>query len=141
MSTKVRTPDKQGAEGTDEGDGHLPLVHESGAKRLQRVGTILKVAYAFEKSNPPNLAVTAVGQVTEGWTGVCLVRRCYVIPPSDGIWEYDLLGFQPVEGQSERPVEVSATDRWEQFAEPNVIGVRVYGEGAGLKEVRFGIRS
>lgn len=104
----------------------------------QRVKKILKIDYAIEKGLPPTLRVTATGEVpTLGWTEPKLVRRVYVQPPPDGIWEYEFHAVPP-SGQVPQVVSpIQATDRWENFDQASVKGVRVFGEGDGVKEIRF----
>src|SRR5687768_13384247 len=63
---------------------------------LKRVPQITDVTFELQTTEPPNLVVTAHGQVpTGGWTDVQLIRRVYEKEPADGIWEYDLLARPP----------------------------------------------
>lgn len=42
------------------------------------------------------LHLVAQGEVTTtGWTGIRLAPRFYAVPPTDGIWDFDLLGDAP----------------------------------------------
>ncbi len=110
--------------------------------RPAHVKTILNVEYAIEESNPPTLVVTAVGQVpTLGWKDAELIRRVYVAPPADGIWDYDLYAVPPAGLALQALSVVRADDRWVGFDRGSVKGVRVHGEGAGVKEVRFESRA
>jgi hypothetical protein len=117
----------------------LLIVDPKQADGVVKVSKITAIDYVFETSDPPDLIVTAVGQVpTLGWTKPVLVRRTYIQPPADGIWEYDLYGVPPsgVAGQMISPV--SATNRWEHVEHAlSIKGVRVYGEGGGIMERLF----
>lgn len=104
---------------------------------LEHVPTILKIEYAIEKTNPPNLLVTAYGQVpTLGWTKVQLLRRIYVTPPADGIWEYDLLALRPTGIVPQVLTTVKASNKWKDY-DASIKGIRVYGIDKGVKEVSF----
>jgi hypothetical protein len=107
--------------------------------KLKRVPRIVEVTFELQTTEPPNLVVTAVGQVpTGGWTEVQLLRRAYVQPPADGIWEYDLLA-KPPEGLATQVIsKVKATDVWEKVELDNLKGIRVYGLGEGIKTVKVG---
>src|SRR5687768_7526866 len=42
------------------------------------------------------LVIATAGKVaTSGWTNVRLSPRFYVMPPKDGIWDFDLIGDPP----------------------------------------------
>lgn len=107
--------------------------------KLKRVPEIVDVTFELQTTEPPNLIVTAVGQVpTGGWTEVQLLRREYVRPPADGIWEYDLLG-KPPEGFATQVIsKVKATHVWEEVDATKLKGIRVYGLGEGVKTVKAG---
>ena len=62
----------------------------------QIVKKILKVEYSIEKILPPNLVVTATGQVpSSGYKDAILVRVRYTTPPADGIQDYILFVVPP----------------------------------------------
>jgi hypothetical protein len=101
----------------------------------QIVGRILKVDYTLQKKMPPNLLVTAVGQVpTGGYTRVQLVRVIYVAPPEDGIQDYILFAVPPSGPAAQVISEVEATNRWEAYEREArwIKGFRVHGVGDGV---------
>lgn len=105
---------------------------------LQRVPVIKKVEYAIQTSLPPNLLITAHGEVpTTGWSNVQLLRRVYVTPPSDGIWEYDLFALPPSGPAAQVITKVQASNTWKDY-DQSIKGVRIYGVGKGVKEIKIG---
>jgi hypothetical protein len=118
------TPDK----GTDTGSPE--------ATTATTVPTIVSVTCTIQKSAPPQLIVVANGEVpTGGWSGETLNRRTYVSAPADSIWEYDFMATPPSGMATQVITPVTAQDTW---AYPqSIVGIRVYGEGSGTKEVRL----
>ncbi len=46
---------------------------------------------------PRLISITALGTVpTSGWTHIRLSPRFYAVEPSDGIWDFDLIGDEPI---------------------------------------------
>ena len=87
--------------------------------------------------SPSQLHVTANGEVpTGGWTGAALRRRTYVTAPADSIWEYDFFATPPAGMATQVITAISAEDMWADFPQ-SIIGIRVYGEGSGIKEARL----
>ncbi len=112
------------------GEHPFPMV----ADHFARVPLIKNIKLSIQESNPPNLIVEVVGETPNpGWVFPLLVRRIYVMPPVDGIWEYDFLAFR-----SDSPLtvleEIRASNLWEGYDEKNVKGARVYGVGDGVME-------
>jgi hypothetical protein len=108
------------------------------AVNLQRVAEITDVTFEVQTTEPPNLIVTAAGNVpTGGWTEVQLLRREYLKPPADGIWEYDLLAKPPDGFATQVITSVKASDTWERVELDRLKGIRVYGLGDGIKTIRF----
>lgn len=107
----------------------------------ERVPEIISVHYVFQTSNPPNLIVTAVGQVpTLGWKNATLSPRVYVVPPADGVWEFDMYAEPPTGIVAQVISAVVAGHVWERFDQPGIVGVRVWG-AKNYKEIRFAERS
>lgn len=108
------------------------------SKGAVRVTKITDIKYSIERKSEPTLIVTALGQVpTLGWTKATLVRRIYIQPPPDGIWEYDLYATPPSGVAAQAISSISARNDWQNFDESLVKGVRVFGEGNGVMEKRF----
>ena len=99
--------------------------------------TILRVdtvTVDLEKTNPPQLTVQAEGQVSSlGWTAPKLSIYVYVVPPADGIQEFDFMATPPsgVVAPSTEKVKASYTIRdmpsW-------VLGVRVHASSNNVEE-------
>ncbi len=101
----------------------------------QIVAKITQVDLAEQEINPPNLKVTATGEVnTGGYSKTRLVRAVYVQPPEDGIQDYFLMSVPP-EGPAIQVISsVSASDTWKGYKQeaPWIKGIRVHGSGEGI---------
>lgn len=105
-------------------------------QQQQTVPTVVSVICMIHKS-PSQLRVTANGEVpTGGWTGPALRRRTYVAAPADSIWEYDFVATPPAGMATQVITPMTAEDTWADYSQ-SIIGIRVYGEGSGIKEVRL----
>jgi hypothetical protein len=121
------------------GPGAIAQEKEKELVPFKRVPEILEVTFELQTTEPPNLAVTATGRVSSGgWTEVQLLRRVYIAPPADGIWEYDLLGKPPAGAAIQVLSKVKGTDLWEKVELDKLKGIRVYGLGDGVKTIRIG---
>lgn len=130
-AAEPETEDKTSEQKVDEGS------EAKETETLEHVPTIVKIEYAVQQSSPPNLLITAYGRVpTGGWKQVQLLRRIYVTPPADGIWEYDLLALRPSGQVIQVQTPVRAKNVWKDY-DRSIKGVRVYGIGRGAKELRF----
>lgn len=110
----------------------------SGAEKPERatVAKIISVRCAFQKRNPPNLVVTAIGQVsTTGFSEVRLQRVEHAKPPADGIQDYTLTAVPPAGIVAQVISQVEASDTWVDYRRdaPWLKGVRIHGVGDGTK--------
>lgn len=106
----------------------------------QVVAKIVDVEYAVEKIIPPNLIVTATGEVpTAGYQKPTLERVTYVVPPADGIQDYYLRATPPSGVAAQVISNVKATDRWKGYTDeaPWIKGIRVHGTGDGVMVKMF----
>ena len=61
-----------------------------------KVFEVTSVSHALTKSMPPGLIVVASGNVSSsGWSNGRLIPYVYVMPPSDGIWDFDFVATAP----------------------------------------------
>ena len=105
-------------------------------QQQQTVPTVVSVTCIIHKA-PASLHVLANGEVpTGGWTGAALRRRTYVAAPADSIWEYDFFATPPAGMATQVITPISAEDMWADFPQ-SIIGIRVYGERSGIKELRL----
>ena len=117
-------------------DGDAPKEPE--VSEAKTVPTILNVKCAILKSAPPQLTVTAEGEVpTGGWTSPRLNRRVYITAPADSIVEYDFIAIPPSGMATQVLTPISAEDTWAEYPAQQIVGVRIYGEGGGIKQVRL----
>jgi hypothetical protein len=123
----------------------LPAIGNADDKKSpagpQVVAKILKVEHAEQETAPPNLTVTATGQVSSGgFTKPTLLRATYVTPPEDGIQDYFLVAVPPSGPAIQVISEVKASDTWKGFRKeaPWIKGIRVHGVGEGIVVKMFG---
>ena len=103
------------------------------------VSRITSVQCAIDKSNSPNLTVTAVGEVpTLGWTKPSLTRVVYVQFPPDGIWDYNFTAIPPTGPVPSVISPVQAADCWKGYPTGKLKGIRIHCASGPAWEVRFG---
>jgi len=74
-----------------------------------------------------SIEITVTGEVpTAGYKGHVLIRRVYVMPPADGIWEYDMFTCKPGGIVAQVITPVVAKETWESPPR-NLKGIQVYG--------------
>lgn len=99
------------------------------------VGKITAVEITIQKTNPPNLVVTATGEVpTGGFSEAELIRVQYVVPPEDGMQDYYLYA-EPPAGLAPQVISlIEATNTWKEYTEEAdwLKGVRIHGTGGGI---------
>lgn len=117
----------------------LPMIGSAEDKKAppgpQVVAKILKVEHAEQETAPPNLVVTATGQVSSGgYAKPTLLRVTYATPPADGIQDYFLVAIPPTDPAIQVISEVKASDTWKGFRKeaPWIKGIRVHGVGEGI---------
>lgn len=79
------------------------------------VYSVSSVETVLQKSQPPILIIRADGKVpTGGWSQAELVPRVYVVPPADGIWDFDFVALPPAPGTivTQAFDDVCATYAW-----------------------------
>jgi hypothetical protein len=116
-------------------DGDAPK--EPDVSEAKNVPTVLNVKCVIQSAQR-QLIVTAEGEVpTGGWTSPVLKRRVHVTPPADSIWEYDFVATPPSGMATQVMTPISAEDTWPDYPAQQIVGVRIYGEGGGIKEMRL----
>ncbi|EOU3287236.1 hypothetical protein ACNVJQ_005132 [Vibrio harveyi] len=61
-----------------------------------KIYSVSSACFHLNKSNPPQLIISAAGQVnSSGWNNGRLVPWIYVAPPSDGIQDFDFIATSP----------------------------------------------
>jgi len=81
----------------------------------------------LKNTSKPNelIAVSASGQVpTTGWTNPMLVGVIHIVPPADGIWDFEFVATKPtgIVGQVVLPIHASTVERMPPWFK----GVRVH---------------
>jgi len=63
---------------------------------MPRIMDVTALHVSILKSNPPKVAIHAIGHVpTTGWTQIELDPYLYLVPPADGVWDFDFVGKAP----------------------------------------------
>lgn len=132
-------PDRGQGGGAPDGFGHLPDASRFVAARPSgtHVFTVEQVSYSVIKTLPPKLQVSAIGFCrTTGWSNPRLVPRVYVVPPADGIWEFDFRADPPVGIVLNLLTPIAASVIYEGDFQ-NWKGIRVISE-SNSREIKFG---
>lgn len=93
-----------------------------------------RVFLTLEKSNPPNLLITAKGRVsTPLWSNPVLVAHHHISPPADAVQEFECIATPPPKGTAliQKLTEISSSTIL-----PAVDIDNYWGEGQPLKGVR-----
>ena len=101
---------------------------------MPRIMDVKSVAAVILKTNPPRLAVHATGEVpTSGWSHIELQPFIYIVPPRDGIWDFDFVGTAPtgIVLQVVLPVAASVVVRLPEWCK----GVRVHAAQNTMEEL------
>lgn len=98
---------------------------EKPKKNKEKVLQVDRVALSIIKTNPPQLKIQADGKTrSAGWSDAELVAHVYIVPPADGIYEYDFVAKPPagVSPQVITPIKAHAV---RQDIPKELKGVRV----------------
>lgn len=102
---------------------------------MSKISSVVSACFHLDKSNPPQLAVSAAGQVSSsGWKDGVLTPMVYVMPPQDGLQDFTFEATPPTEMALDIMLPISG-DGSLAF-EPWMKGVRVNAAGNSV-EVSF----
>ncbi|MEH0157364.1 hypothetical protein V6R21_24845 [Limibacter armeniacum] len=91
-----------------------------------KILNISDVSLEIEKTNPLRLLIKAKGTVpTDGWTNGILVPFVYVVPPIDGIYEFDFVADPPTGISTQAISKIDAEFVWEDFP-VDLRGIKIY---------------
>lgn len=88
---------------------------------MQRIMSVSTVDVHVLKSNPSKLDISATGEVpTSGWSNPALTPWYYIVPPKDGVQDFDFVATAPtgIVSQVIKPiavqliVDIDPTDYW-----------------------------
>lgn len=93
----------------------------------KKVIEVTEVTLEILKKNPPILAITSKGKVSSGgWTNGQLIPFVYIMPPLDGIYEFDFIADEPTDISTDVISEItSKVFMWDDFP-VELKGVKVY---------------
>jgi len=82
---------------------------DAGKTKKEKVMQVDRVAVSYIKTNPPQLQIKADGKTnTGGWSDPELVEHVYIVPPGDGVYEYDFVARPPSGGSNQAITATSA---------------------------------
>jgi Dyp-type peroxidase family len=93
----------------------------------KKIFEVTEVELVIEKKNPPILIITAEGKVnTSGWSNGKLIPFIYILPPVDGIYEFDFVADEPT-GVTLQVISkiISQSFIWNDFPK-ELNGVKIY---------------
>jgi hypothetical protein len=81
----------------------------AGKTKQEKVMQVDRVAVSYIKTNPPQLQIEAHGKTnTNGWSAPELVEHVYIVPPADGMYEYDFVATPPSGASNQVITSISA---------------------------------
>jgi hypothetical protein len=106
----------------------------SAAAEQVAVPTVLKVQFDLTKG----AVMEATGEVpTGGYTEPQLIKVEYVKQPDDGIQDFNLVATTPTGIVTQAFAKVTARYDWKGEIPAWVKGVRIHGQGTGIKTVKL----
>lgn len=98
-----------------------------------KVYAVDKVAFYLSKSKPPQLIALADGRVpTSGWSHGRLSPYVYLVPPADGIWDFDFIATPP-RGPSLQVITPISAEPFMSVLPPWCKGIRVHASFNSLE--------
>lgn len=94
---------------------------------LKKILKVTGIVLSIEKVLPPNLIIEAKGEVTtSGWSKGQLLPYIYIVPPADGIYEFDFVAEAPTGPVQQVITPITAEPyKWNDFPK-DLKGVKVY---------------
>lgn len=97
-----------------------------------KILTATSVSLEIQKTNPPNLIISADGIVNSGgWKNGQLVPFIYIAPPVNGIYEFDFIADRPTGMVTQALTPIKAEFTWEDFP-LELNGVKIYSSDNDL---------
>ena len=82
---------------------------DAGKTKKEKVMQVDRAAVSYIKTNPPQLQIEATGKTnTGGWSEPELVEHVYIVPPADGMYEYDFVARPPSGASTQVITPISA---------------------------------
>ena len=112
------------------------LVKADETTQQTKIYDITDVQLRFLESNPPKLGIKASGNVTTGgWTNPVLIPYIYIVPPKDGMYEFDFCANRPTGIVTQAITPIAASTIMEEIPK-DLKGVRIHAS-SNLKEIAF----
>ncbi len=110
------------------------LVNADQASQQTKIYEVTDVQLSILKSDPPMLSITAAGNVTTGgWTNPVLIPYVYIVPPEDGMYEFDFSANRPTGIVIQAISPIAASTIMEEIPK-ELKGVRIHAS-VNAKEV------
>jgi hypothetical protein len=94
--------------------------------KQEKVMQVDSVSVSFIKTNPPQLKIEATGKVNSGgWTKPELKERIHIVPPIDGMYEYDFVATPP-SGPATQPILSISAETVRRDVPKGMKGVTVF---------------
>ena len=95
----------------------------------EKIYSIKNVSLKILKKNPAALLIEVEGSTsTTGYTHPKLEPRIYVMPPLDGIWEFDFYADVPTGIVGQMITPISTHYEWDKYPAKEVKGIKVYSQ-------------
>src|SRR5262249_18174594 len=103
----------------------------AGTEALEVASQIVQVELVRISTMLPGALTVAVGQFPgSGWGKADLLPRVYLVPPADGIYDFDLVATKPL--RADRALSVrTAVSVWPEVPQ-TLKGVRVHAKGSAM---------
>ena len=100
-----------------------------------KVLEVTEISLSIYKTNPPILNIHAEGVVrTSGYTNGRLVPYVYVMPPRDGIWDFDFVADKPDDPAKQVLCPIATDYMWHNYPE-DLKGVRIHSSTNSLEKM------
>lgn len=82
----------------------------------EKISEVTNVTLVIQKTNPPRLVVNAKGTVRSGgWSNPQLSPIVHIVPPEDGIYQFNFEADPPTGIATQAFEEIEAEFIWEDF--------------------------
>lgn len=100
----------------------------------EKILEVAKVTLVIQKTNPPRLVINVKGIVRSGgWSNPDLSQIVHIVPPEDGIYQFDFVADAPTGIVTQALEEIEAEFVWEDFP-TELKGVKISASSNSITE-------